>query len=189
MNADQERTMTHPRTAAEAIEMAAQAAESWALVCDGSGFTTAEFGAAQLVAARIAMAIRALAISLPAPEDVREGGCLCQGCGRRYRVDLLVPDELWEKVRPDDKDGAAGLLCGPCIMIALELRGEFGSYSLAALSQPSPALVEALRRCRAWFRDHSDDGMDDPDWRPMYVVEAREMVAMIDKALGDGGAR
>ena len=51
--------------------------------------------------------------------------CTCQSCGRKYRVDLLVPDELWEKIKPPDKPKGAGLLCGICIMTKIEDIGEY----------------------------------------------------------------
>ena len=66
-------------------------------------------------------------------------GCVCHGCGRPYRVDLIVPDDLWRQIRPDQSRLiTAGLLCGMCIMARIELRGEFGGYFLA-LSDQSPS--------------------------------------------------
>lgn len=66
--------------------------------------------------------------------DPREtDGCKCQCCGRRYRVDLLVPEDLWKKItiRPDDL--AAGLLCGRCIMSRIEDLGEFDAFEMRRL--------------------------------------------------------
>jgi len=49
------------------------------------------------------------------PNDPATDGCSCHGCGRTYRSDLLVPDTVWERIRPPDhKQG--GLLCPTCIM-------------------------------------------------------------------------
>lgn len=42
-------------------------------------------------------------------------GCICQGCGDRYRDDLIVDDALWERIKPEGKAEGAGLLCGRCI--------------------------------------------------------------------------
>jgi len=42
-------------------------------------------------------------------------GCICQGCGERYRDDLIVDDALWERIKPEGKAEGAGLLCGKCI--------------------------------------------------------------------------
>ena len=66
----------------------------------------------------------------PAQEEVKMA-CKCQDCGTLYRVDILVPDDLWEKIRPDkERDPEAGLLCGPCIMRRIEEREEYGAFSL-----------------------------------------------------------
>ena len=56
--------------------------------------------------------------------------CTCQGCGEKYRVDLLVPDELWSRIRPDGKTGGAGLLCGRCIMDRIEQIGRYDAWKL-----------------------------------------------------------
>lgn len=47
-------------------------------------------------------------------------GCICQGCGRRYDSDLIVQDDVWNKIRPDGKPEGAGLLCGTCIIQRLQ---------------------------------------------------------------------
>jgi len=54
-----------------------------------------------------------------------DDGCLCQGCGKPYMVDLIIPDNLWEEIKPSGKAKGSGLLCGKCIMDKLEGRGEF----------------------------------------------------------------
>ena len=46
--------------------------------------------------------------------------CKCQKCGKLYKVDLIVSDLLWEKIKPKNKPKGCGLLCGSCIMIELE---------------------------------------------------------------------
>jgi hypothetical protein len=46
--------------------------------------------------------------------------CTCQGCGRKFKVDLIIPDKLWKKIKPIDKPKGGGLLCGACIMTRLE---------------------------------------------------------------------
>ena len=52
-------------------------------------------------------------------------GCTCQKCGRKYRIDLNIPDILWNRIRPKGKAEGAGLLCGSCIMNRLEELEEF----------------------------------------------------------------
>ena len=57
--------------------------------------------------------------------------CTCHGCGRKFRVDVNIPDELWREIRPDPRrPPAAGLLCGPCIMERIEAMGQYGAYDL-----------------------------------------------------------
>ncbi len=54
--------------------------------------------------------------------DPRDQGCLCQACGDRYKVDLMLPDELWARI-----SGGKNLLCGRCIMTAMEGLGSFAA--------------------------------------------------------------
>ena len=49
--------------------------------------------------------------------------CLCQKCGYLFEVDVNVPDDLWEKIKPKGKLEGAGLLCGSCIMNQIEYFG------------------------------------------------------------------
>jgi hypothetical protein len=44
------------------------------------------------------------------------GVCTCQACLRPYETDMLVPDDVWEAIKPDGCDIGAGLLCPTCIM-------------------------------------------------------------------------
>ena len=46
--------------------------------------------------------------------------CTCQICGNKFKIDLDIPDELWEKIKPEGKPEGSGLLCGSCIMNRLE---------------------------------------------------------------------
>jgi hypothetical protein len=46
--------------------------------------------------------------------------CVCQECGADYKIDLTVPDNVWEKIKPNGKPKGSGLLCGQCIMEKLE---------------------------------------------------------------------
>lgn len=53
----------------------------------------------------------------------------CQGCGAFYNVDLNVPEEIWEKIKPNWKEPGSGMLCGMCIVTNLErLRAEDPEY-------------------------------------------------------------
>lgn len=51
--------------------------------------------------------------------------CKCQNCGRQYKVDLNIPDDLWEKIKPKEKPKGSGLLCGMCIMEKIEELDEY----------------------------------------------------------------
>jgi hypothetical protein len=44
----------------------------------------------------------------------------------KYKVDLMVPDRVWEKIKPAGKAKGAGLLCGACIMKRIEGLGDYG---------------------------------------------------------------
>jgi len=57
--------------------------------------------------------------------DPRDFGCLCQDCGRRYRVDFNVPNDVWARIAQPPN-----LLCGICIAERIEGLGEFNSYDL-----------------------------------------------------------
>jgi len=56
--------------------------------------------------------------------------CKCQSCGEFYKVDIIVPDVLWERIKPEGKAEGAGLLCGSCIMKRIEAFDVYDSYSL-----------------------------------------------------------
>ena len=51
--------------------------------------------------------------------------CKCQRCGSQYKVDLIVSDEIWERIKPEGKPIGGGLLCGQCIMLCIEGFGEY----------------------------------------------------------------
>lgn len=46
--------------------------------------------------------------------------CKCQECNCYYHLDLIIPDEFWEKIKPIGKPKGSGLLCGSCIMKKIE---------------------------------------------------------------------
>lgn len=55
-------------------------------------------------------------------------GCQCQQCERYYRMDLLIPDDLWLKISPTKTSG--GLLCPHCIITELGKLDWFSAYHL-----------------------------------------------------------
>jgi hypothetical protein len=56
----------------------------------------------------------------------KKEGCTCQSCGRKYGIDLIVPDDMWGKIKPNGKNEGAGLLCGACIMNRIEDIQDYG---------------------------------------------------------------
>lgn len=60
-------------------------------------------------------------------------GCICQGCGKIYKVDIIVPDEIWKIIKPQNKPDEGGLLCGMCIMQRIEDLNRFGGYELRSV--------------------------------------------------------
>jgi len=60
----------------------------------------------------------------------QDAGCRCQCCGRHYRIDVMIPDYLWERIKPMGEPVGSGLLCGPCIMASIEEIGEFAAWKL-----------------------------------------------------------
>jgi glycyl-tRNA synthetase (class II) len=54
--------------------------------------------------------------------------CTCRRCGEKFRVDVLVDDELWDQIRQ-----GVNLLCGSCILKRIEDRGQFAAFKLIAV--------------------------------------------------------
>lgn len=68
--------------------------------------------------------------------------CTCQECGKQYRIDLLIPNELWEKIKPINKPVGGGLLCGSCIMIKLENINDYNYWFLTKKNKIRVVLYE-----------------------------------------------
>ena len=56
--------------------------------------------------------------------------CKCQSCRKQYKVDLIIPDDLWEKIKPEGKPEGAGLLCGSCNMKKIEASNKYDVWQL-----------------------------------------------------------
>lgn len=82
--------------------------------------------------------------------DPREAGCLCGRCGRRYRVDVLVPDALWSSIA-----SGTTLLCPRCIADGLEVRGEFAAFRLVEVEGGGEEDAEFLRSAAAEMMDET----------------------------------
>lgn len=69
----------------------------------------------------------------PARLDPRDDGCLCSGCGKRYKVDLMLPDDTWKAIEtlyPNHWVVADVHLCPMCIATRLERLGRFDSFTM-----------------------------------------------------------
>lgn len=77
-------------------------------------------------------------------------GCICQKCGSIYKMDLIIPDELWDNIKnviiEDDLNDdwweramrneqrkKLNLLCSSCIVKAIEKIKEYCAYKLIEL--------------------------------------------------------
>lgn len=49
-------------------------------------------------------------------------GEICDICGKEYKVAMMLPDSLWELIKPDHANPGAGLLCANCIINRIEDR-------------------------------------------------------------------
>jgi hypothetical protein len=56
--------------------------------------------------------------------------CKCQNCNKQYKLDLIIPDIIWEEIKPKDKPEGAGLLCGSCIISMIESKFGYCSFEL-----------------------------------------------------------
>jgi len=56
--------------------------------------------------------------------------CKCQICGKQYKVDVLVSNDLWIKIKPNNKKISSGLICGSCIFKRIEKLGEYNCFDL-----------------------------------------------------------
>ena len=65
-------------------------------------------------------------VEKPVILETAEEGCTCQNCGEKYKIDFLLPDNVWLKISPTKSEG--GLLCGGCIVNKLESLGDYGAF-------------------------------------------------------------
>lgn len=55
--------------------------------------------------------------------------CTCQRCGNKYKVDLLVEDDLWDTISK-----GKNLLCSICILKAIECLNNYAAFKLENLT-------------------------------------------------------
>lgn len=99
--------------------------------------------------------------------DVNEEGCKCQDCGKRYKIDAVVTDDLWEQIKPMRAPRGGGLLCPQCIFTRLEPILGFGSFDLVRCTERDRLKAEGLREAAEWLRDNR--GIDA---RALYYADA-----------------
>jgi hypothetical protein len=59
--------------------------------------------------------------------------CTCDVCGKKYKIDLVVSNDIWLKIRPDkSRPPEAGLMCPVCIMKVIEEVEGYGAYRLVS---------------------------------------------------------
>lgn len=56
--------------------------------------------------------------------------CACQNCGNNYKIDVTIPNSLWEEIKPKEKSIGSGLLCGICIFKRIEILDRYDTYNL-----------------------------------------------------------
>ena len=60
--------------------------------------------------------------------------CACQDCGEKYKVDIIIPDYLWEKIKPSGTAIGGGMLCGKCIFKRMEKWDEYNAFELKEIT-------------------------------------------------------
>ena len=103
--------------------------------------------------------------------------CTCQSCGRKYKVDLLVPNRIWEKIRPEGKPKRGGLLCGICIIERVEVLNKCtylkigGGMALTISSDNVPVVGDVVKKVKL-----SKDG--EVMWATLKNSAGREKVVV-----------
>lgn len=57
--------------------------------------------------------------------------CTCHSCKLQYKVDIILSDDLWERIKISDGEN---MLCGSCIMKRIEALDEYDAYKLMEIS-------------------------------------------------------
>lgn len=57
-------------------------------------------------------------------------GCTCHLCNSKYKSDIIVPSEIWLKIKPDGSTDEGGLLCGTCIIMSIERLYGYSSWGI-----------------------------------------------------------
>ncbi len=57
--------------------------------------------------------------------------CICQNCNKEFKVDVIIDDNLWKKIKPKNSNELDGLLCGQCIMGKIESVTGYAAFTLS----------------------------------------------------------
>lgn len=87
----------------------------------------------------------------PTPDKTMED-CVCQRCKKSFSLDVLVRDEIWEKISPKEINGwkSGGLLCPQCIVDSVS---EWASIQTAELQKQLKEKEEALSFVRESYEN------------------------------------
>lgn len=62
-------------------------------------------------------------------------GDTCQRCGKEFKIDINISDNIWNKIKPDEKPNESDLLCPMCIILKLEKLGKYNAFRLEIISE------------------------------------------------------
>jgi hypothetical protein len=89
-------------------------------------------------------------------DSLLEDAAKCADCGMLYGgygwIEAIIPDKIWDRIRPEGKDKGCGILCVGCISKRLEIRGFTnipvwlcGTEPLTAMSGDPAGNIDILR--------------------------------------------
>lgn len=76
------------------------------------------------------------------PQRRNKLSCVCQKCGEKFKLDLIISNDLWGKIKPKEKQQDSGIYCGCCIIKKIE--GLLG-YSKFNLLSDDELIIERLK--------------------------------------------
>lgn len=77
---------------------------------------------------------------------------VCDLCGNDYHIDLMIPDELWEK--HIHKGNFIVMACPHCIINRLSEDNKSYAFKLMDLSRPHPSEREVLEAYHNWINQN-----------------------------------
>jgi len=77
-----------------------------------------------------------------------EEGCTCHSCGRKYKIDFNIPNELWGKINQ-----GKNLLCGTCIVEKLEQYLDYYAFEIIDKCDAEKRYEAACKSYRMTFEE------------------------------------